>query len=306
MISCCWGDIMEEKILKATHQGKVVIGEKALNCAVLEDGTRILSKAAIFKAFGRTRRGRMKGDIRVPNMPSFIDAKNLQSFISEDLSHVLTNPIVYKSKNGQEAEGYNAEILPLICEVYLNARDNGSLTPQQQMLAIASDILVRSLSKVGIVALVDEATGYQYERARDELHQILKAYISEELLPWTKRFPDEFYKQLFRLHNWQYNPLSVKRPGYVGKLTMELVYNQLPPGVADELKNKTPKSQSGNYLKRLHQSLTEDIGNPHLDKQLASVITLMKISPNWRAFKAHFNKAFGGQLEMEEVIEMEE
>ena len=155
---------MEEKILKATHQGKVIIGERELNCAVLEDGTRILSKAAIFMAFGRTKRGRMKNEIRVPNMPSFIDAKNLQPFISEDLSMVLTNPIVYLTKNGKEAEGFKAEILPLLCDVYLTARDNSALTPSQQMLVIASDILVRSLSKVAILSKISlsKKIGYLY------------------------------------------------------------------------------------------------------------------------------------------------
>mgnify|MGYP003561277120 CR=1 FL=1 len=52
---------------------------------------------------------------------------------------------------------------------------------------------MRAFARVGITALVDEATGYQYERENDELQKILKAYISEELLPWQKRFPDIFY-----------------------------------------------------------------------------------------------------------------
>jgi len=293
-----------ERKLKATHYGTLKIGEKELNCAVLEDGTRVLFKSAIFKAFGRTKRGRTKNEVRVLNMPSFIDAKNLQPFMSKDLREMLINPVKYRAK-GKDMEGYRAEILPLLCDVYLSARQKDVLTPSQQQLAVVSEILVRSLSKVGIVALVDEATGYQYDRARNELQQILKAYISAELLPWTKRFPDEFYQQLFRLHKWQYNPLSIKRPGYVGKLTMELVYNQLPSGVAEELKKVTPKSESGNYTKRLHQSLSLDIGNEHLKKQLYEVIALMKISPNWRTFKAYFNKAFGGQLEMDETIELD-
>ncbi|MFA5345840.1 MAG: P63C domain-containing protein [Candidatus Omnitrophota bacterium] len=295
----------EDKILKATHFGILKIGEKELNCAVLEDGSRILLRKAVFGAFGRPERGNIKAGSRVPNMPSFIDANNLQPFISKDLIDLINLPVKYVSKTGKIMDGFKAEILPLLCDVYLNARDAGTLTKGQMPLSCASEILVRSLAKVGIIALVDEATGYQHERARDELQQILKAYISAELLPWTKRFPDEFYQHLFRLLKWQYNPLSVKRPGYVGTLTMELVYNQLPPGVADELKKITPKSVSGNYTKRFHQSLSLDIGNEHLKKQLYEVIALMKISPNWRTFKTYFNKAFGGQLEMDEVMELD-
>ena len=188
----------KNEILKATHFGIIKIGEKELNCAVLENGSRIISKSTVFKAFGRTKRGRKKDEIRVPskpNLPSFIDAKNLSIYITPELEDMLINPIKYKTKNGRIVEGFSAEIIPLLCDVYLQARIDGVLTAKQQSLALASEILVRSLSKIGIVALIDEATGYQYERDRDELQKILSLYISKELLPWTKRFPDEFYKQ---------------------------------------------------------------------------------------------------------------
>lgn len=293
-----------KKVLKATHFGALKIGEKELNCAVLEDGTRVLSNTAIFKAFDRPRKGKGK-EIYRTEMPSFIDANNLKPFINEVFGDGTGFSIEYIN-NGRILSGYKAEMLPLICEVYLKARDMGVLTTNQEPLAVAAEVLVRGLSKVGIIALIDEATGYQYDRQKDELQKILKAYIAPELLPWTKRFPDEFYENLFRLHGWQYNPLSVKKPSYVGKLTMDLVYNQLPPGVADELKNKTPKSKAGHYTKRFHQSLTSDIGEPHLEKQVAIVTTLMKISPNWRTFKSHFSRAFGGQLSIDEINTDEE
>lgn len=209
---------MDEKILKATHFGTLKIGEKELSCAVLEDGSRILSSTAIFKAFDRPRRGTAKGGPRAANMPSFMDAKNLQPYIQKNFGGRTNFAIKYKTKSGTIAQGYKAEILPIICDVYLAARNKGILLHSQIPLAAVSEILVRSLSKVGIIALIDEATGYQYDRARNELQQILRAYISAELLPWTKRFPNEFYQHLFRLLKWQYNPISVKRPGYVGTL----------------------------------------------------------------------------------------
>lgn len=292
---------LQDNIFKATHAGTLNIGERDLLCAVLEDKTRVISKTAIFKAFGRTKRGRKKDEIRVLNMPSFIDANNLQPFIDRDLQEVLV-PLTYINVHGKITTGYKAEILPLLCDVYLLAREAGVLTKQQIPLAIASEIIVRSLSKVGIIALVDEATGYQAERDRNELHKILEAYISRELMPWTKRFPDEFYKELFRLRGWQYNPLSIARPGYAGTLTNELVYEKLPPGVLDELKTKNPKTLGGNRRYRHHQFLTDDIGNLHLEKHLSSVITLMRISSNWAEFEHLFNKAFPGsetQLEIE-------
>jgi hypothetical protein len=146
---------------------------------------------------------------------------------------------------------------------------------------------------VGITALVDEATGYQEERDKQELQRILAAYIAKELLPWTKRFPDEFYENLFRLRGWQYRPLSVRRPLLVGKLTAQLVYEKLPPGVLDELRRVNPVDEETRRRKhKHHQFLTDDIGNPHLQKQLVAVTTLMKVSANWREFKRNFARAF--------------
>ncbi|WP_051240022.1 P63C domain-containing protein [Pontibacillus halophilus] len=210
------------------------------------------------------------------------------------------NPVNYRAKNGREVEGYKANIIPFLCNVYLAARLDGVLTKQQESLAKASEILVRSLSKLGIVALVDEATGYQEERDRSELQKLLSKYISKELLPWTKRFPDEFYKQLFRLRGWDYPTPSSKKPGIVGIYTNKYVYDHLPPGVKEELQKNNPVVAPGRRRWRHHQFLTEDIGNIHLEKHLLKVTTLMQASDNWEEFNKKFNRVFGlvDQLEL--------
>lgn len=283
------------EILKATHFGIIKIGEKDLKCAVLEDGTRILNKATIFTAFGRQPGGRRKDDIRVPskpNLPSFIDAKNLAPFITLELENMLVNPIKYKTKNGRIVDGYSAEILPLLCDVYLEARMANKLTAKQLNIAKASEILVRSLSKVGIVALVDEATGYQRDRDREELQKILSLYISKELLPWTKTFPDEFYKQMFRLKNWSYPTPDAKRPGVVGKYTNKYVYDMLPPGVKEDLQKRNPIIKPGRRKNKLFQYLSKDVGYQHLREHLLQVIALMKASSDWEQFNTLFNRTF--------------
>lgn len=288
-------ELSKEQILKATHFGIIKIGEKELKCAVLENGSRIINKTTVFTAFGRTQRGRKKDEIRVPskpNLPSFIDANNFTPYITPELEDMLINPIKYKTKNGRPVEGFPAEIIPLLCDVYLQARIDGVLTTQQQSLALASEILVRSLSKIGIVALVDEATGYQYDRDRDELQKILSLYIAKEYLPWTKKFPDEFYKQMFRLKNWTYPRPNSKRPGIVGTYTNKYVYDLLPPGVKEELQKVNPTVKPGQRKYKHHQFLTEDIGNDHLKNHLLKVITLMQVSKNWKDFNILFSRAF--------------
>ena len=295
------------KPLKATHEGKIRIGDVDLNVAVLEDGTRIITQSAVFKAFGRTKRGRSKDDIRVLNRPAFIDARNLQPFIDDGLDSVL-NLIEYQSLSGSVNDGYDATILPKLCRVYLDARESKKLVTQQLPLARASEILLMSLANVGITALVDEATGYQYDREKDALQVILKAYITDELLRWQKMFPDTFYYEIFRLKKWDFTVSGIKkRPGVIGRWTNELIYKQLPKGVLDELKSKTPKSQEGNYTARFFQSLTPDIGHPALTAQIYKVIGLMNISNTWDEFKSHFNKMVdraNGQMEIDfDVVE---
>jgi hypothetical protein len=294
---------LDQVVSTATHQGKITIGDKELNCAVLEDGSRIISRNAIFSAFGRTKRGRKIGEIRVtdmPALPSFIDANNLLPYIGDELMELLQLKVTYKSENGRIIEGYKAEIIPLLCDVYLSARMDNILTKQQENLATASEILVRSLSKIGIVALVDEATGYQTDRDREELQKLLAAYISEELLPWTKRFPDEFYKEMFRLRGWEYPKPAGKRPSIVGIYTNKYVYDLLPPGVKEELQQKNPVDSTGRRKWKHHQLLSQEIGNTHLEKHLIKVITLMQAADTWKEFQKKFNRVFN-IVEMEQV-----
>jgi hypothetical protein len=222
----------------------------------------------------------------------YLAQKSLKSFIykGKDAGHF--EPIICY-KGDAKINGYEATVLADICDGFLEARKKIHLSPRQQIIADQCEILIRGFARVGIIALVDEATGYQYDREKDELQKVLSAYISEELLPWQKKFPDEFYKEIFRLNGWNFTVSGIKnRPGVIGTWTKQLVYNLLPKGVLKELENKTPKSAAGNKTARLHQSLSIDIGNPHLEKQLISVITLMNVSNTWKEFLKLFQKKF--------------
>lgn len=284
----------EDNLKQATHEGTLPIGSVNLKVAVLEDGTRVLNRAGVFRAFGRTRRGRALSETtRVKDYPSFIDAQNLQPYISADLAKELTE-FKYRSKSGKAVvNGFDAKILPEVCDVYLRAREDGALVKQQMHLAIASEIIVRSLSKVGILALVDEATGYQAERDKEELQKILAAYIEEELQPWVKRFPNEFYQQIYRLKGWEFKPHTQKRNQQVGKLTNQLVYELLPDGVLDELRAKNPVlDDKKRRAHKHHQFLTINVGNPNLERHLSQLIVLMRISRDWTEFEEHMLEAF--------------
>lgn len=281
----------------ANYEGEIILGDKKLPCAVLSDNTRVLSATSIFGAFDRPRKGKSSEDYRVDRMPSFINANNLQPFVNKELEQ-WTELIEYEDKNGRKKTGYNAHILRGLCKVYIDARKEKALLKSQERFADIAENILYALSDVGIIALVDEATGYQHDREKDELQKILAAYISPELLPWQKRFPDAYYQQLFRLNSWDYTVKGVKkRPGVIGKWTNILIYNELPNGVLSELKKRTPKSQSGNNTARYHQLLTLDVGEPNLTAQINQILALFRISDNmeqmWNLFEKLKNRKHG-------------
>lgn len=277
------------EVYECTHKGDLEIGEKRISCAVLSNDKRIITQTALFDAFDRPR----KGEKRIEGLPSIVGAKNLIPFITDEL-RLKSEPVHYYLQNGKVTAGYDAEFIPLICELYLVANENGALLESQEKMVIQAGILIRALAKVGITALIDEATGYQYDRENNALQEILKAYIAEDFLKWQSRFPRKYYQELYRLYDWDYDPLSMKHPQYLGRFTNEYVYDHLPPGILEELRNKNPKNNKGNRIKRHHQFLTGDIGVPHLEKHITKLITIMELSDNAEHFKNNFNRVFKG------------
>jgi len=280
------------KTPKAVHEGTLNIAEFKIRAYNLDSGERVLSRIDFLKALGRT--GKAKGGRqfdRESTLPVFITANNLKPHISSELIEDST-PINFIDLLGNKSIGYKAKLLPSICYVFLDADDNGDIYKTQEHIVKRCKELVRGFSIVGIIALVDEATGYQDVRRRNELNEILQAYIAPELMSWTKRFPDDFYKEIFRLNNWPYNPRTVKRPGVIGTWTNTYIYKQLPTGVLKELKSQTPKNTKGKRVHQFHRLLTADVGNPHLEKQLVATMALLRAAPNWSIFKGMFARSF--------------
>jgi P63C domain len=207
------------KPVKATHDGTLRIGAAEMQCANLPDGRRVVSETAILSALGRgysgyySQRDAAKPEVAVPR---YLSPAVLRPYIPQDLAEMIASPIAYIPKGGTGvAKGVPAEALPLICDVWIKARDAGKLTAKQAEAADAAEILRKGLQNTGIIALVDEATGYQYDRARTALADILEAFISKELARWAKTFSDDFYKELFRLRGWNVASFQ-KRPGGPG------------------------------------------------------------------------------------------
>jgi hypothetical protein len=289
------GVLMNEKIKRAHFRGELRFGEVRIPCFVLEDSTRILSGRGVTGSVGLTGRGQGIG--------RFLSSKSLIPFISNELRLAIENPILYVVGKGKRPYfGYEANILPEICNAVLQAEQADKLPPHQKHMAVQARILIKALSTVGIIALIDEATGYDKVRDREALQKILEKYIRKDLAEWAKRFPDEFYGQMFRLKGWQWQGMKINRPSIVGHYTNDLVYERLAPGVLPELQRLNPPDDFGRRRHKHHQWLTDDIGHPALAKHLAGIVALMRASSNWDKLMRLVKRAFpksGDQIDLD-------
>jgi hypothetical protein len=232
---------MNEQLPRATHSGELEIGGLRVPCAVLADGTRVLTETDFMENMGMYRSGalsvrRKDGENRGARIPLYLAFKNIKPFVDKHLGDVHLTHIKYRTEKGSVAHGISAELIPKICEVWLDAKQAGVLGRRQLHIAEKAEIVIRALAYVGIIALVDEATGYQEIRDRNALQAILDKYLRKELAAWAKRFPDSFYEQMFRLRGWQWRGMKINRPSVVGHYTNDVVYARLAPGVLDELR----------------------------------------------------------------------
>lgn len=282
-----WSESVSEAVCGSADQ-PLRIGDIEIECYVLDDGTRVLTQASFLEALGRHRKANVRREGGNDPLPPILQGKAIYPFISQEIRDKAA-PITFRLPSGGRASGYNAELLPAVCEVYLRARDATALPKNQEHVADQAYILIRGLAHVGIIALVDEATGYQEVRAKNALARILEAFIAKELQAWVQTFPEDFYKELFRLRGLEY-PESTVRPQYFGNLTNDIVYRRLAPGVLAELKRVTPRDEAGRRRHKYFQHLTSNLGYPKLREHLGSIVTLMKLSDDWPDFMGKLDR----------------
>lgn len=270
------------------------IGEIAIPCYVLDDETRVLSHRGMVAGIGMSWGTRGSGDAAGVGLPGFLSGSRISPFVSKELLAVVENPVKFRLPSGRTmAFGYPATILADICDVVLSARKAGALQKQQEHIADRCEILVRGFARVGIIALVDEATGFQRDRTANALAKILEAFVAKELQRWVKTFPPEYYEQIFRLRDMEYAKDTVQRPRYFGILTNDIIYDRLAPGVMEELEKVNPKNEETGRRKSRHfQWLTNNVGYPKLREHLGAVIATMKLSADWHDFKAKLDKNY--------------
>lgn len=278
-----------DEILKATHQGELELNGIELPCYVLTDGSRVLS--------GRGMQSALElGQSRGQKIQQLASNKSIKPLIDNELELGIFQPIVFETPFKLKANGYEATVLVDLCNVLLEARKKKVLPKPYKEVADRAEILIRSFAKTGIIALVDEATGYQYDREKDALQKIMKAIVSDEILTYQKQFHLSFYKEIYRLWGIPFTEKNIKKkPQFIGHLTNKYVYSNFPAGtiVLQKLKSKTPRTKGGNRKYKFHQSLTKDKGREILKKTLYTVEALASISKNKKQFNRLIKEKYG-------------
>ena len=261
----------------AKWKGKINLGGEDIDCYVLDTGERVIALRATVKAIA---------EVESSALADYIGAKAIKPFIDSNL--ILAELIEFSIPGTQfKSQGLKTEHFELICRGYVQALyQNAQLTDRQRQIAIKCAVLTAGLTRTGLDALIDEATGYQYERAEDALQVKLRAFIAEELRAWEKTFPDELWEEFGRLTGWS-TPLQ-SRPKWWGKLVIELIYDTLDEDVAKYLKENKPAAGV-----HWHRQLTENLGVRQLVSRCWEVIGVAKTCETMHELRSRVAHHYG-------------
>lgn len=253
--------------------GTLHLGDAELECHVLSDLRRVFTQGQVVRA-----------------LTGGTDTSDLQRYLRRNPlfdGHILAGPIPFKIPGiPTEGKGLDAEQFIEICDLYIEAYEQGKLRPSQHPMAKRAQAFVRASAKVGIIALIDEVTGYQKVRAKRALELKLQAFIADEMQEWAVMFPEEFWFELARLEGIRYSPRN--RPLRWGKYVMAFVYDAIDEDVGRELRKKNPNPH---FLQNHHQWL-QKFGRDKVRDQILQDVVLMKSCDTIEEFKAKFARVF--------------
>jgi hypothetical protein len=268
------------------------IADIEVPCYVLDDGRRVVATNGMLDTLNIARGGSMKGGMS--RLELFVSGKLIKPFISKELFERVQTPIKFRIGHNI-AYGYDSDTLIDIAEAVIQADNAGKLQKQQAGIAYQCRVITSSLTRIGLIALIDEATGHQLKRDKDELQQILTAYLLPEHRPWMQTIPDEFTNEIYRVYGWK-RQANNRGPRYAGKLIRQLIYEKLPKPVLPALDEANPTNKKYQRKHRHHQFLTDKQGLDHFRSQVITIMTLLRISKSKMEFNRHLESYFGSQM----------
>ncbi len=268
----------ETPLVKVTHYGTVHFGaDVECEALVLSTGERGFNRHQVMQVVG------LHKDSKADRFRSFLAeiAPNALTLLDKKGSQVVM-------PSGQKANFVPCDVITDFAAGVIRQAVTGKLHPQRQGLIEPCLAIQESLAKVGISALIDEATGYQYHRAPDALQDLFTRLLRNTASDWERRFHPEFYEALYHLFGWYYDPARPNKPKpfIVGKITLQWVYEPVfPAEILIEIKER----QGSN---KMHQWLTTEGGLRLLEQQRDAVMMIARVSIDHRDFENRCAVAF--------------
>lgn len=279
----------EKPLMKVTHYGTIHFGaDVECEAIVLADGRRGFNRRQLVAIAGFT--GNVTGS-RFGHFLAEISPNALK--IYEDTSSKVSMP------NGATANFISCDVVPEFASGVIHQALDGTLHPQRRMLIAPCLKIQDSLARVGIVALIDEATGYQYHRAPDALQDLFARLIRNTAADWERRFHPDYYQAIYKLFGWQYDQTVSQRPHIIGKITLQWVYEPVfPPEILVAIKERQSSE-------KMHQWLTDEGGLKLMEKQRDAVMMIARSSADHQDFEARCSVAFFRRGQMSILYPME-
>ncbi|POP53101.1 P63C domain-containing protein [Zhongshania marina] len=277
--------------LVAEREGQLELGGWLIDCHHLSNGRRVITQRSFTDIIGLKRGTKKAGD----KLAGFLNIPALKSENIARLSEKIQNPVIFKMSSGPTAFGYEGDLLIEFCKAILEARRAGYMTTAaEKRYAMSCEAFVVSCAKVGIMALIDEATGYSQDKAKDEYRALFTEFIRAEMREWEKEFPQQFFDMIYRLYGIPRT--KGNHPQFFGGFIRKYVYQPLAASngaILEQLDVKNPVVFGlGGRKYRMHQFLTEEIGVPALREHLWQVIGIGASVRSKESFSTHFKRAF--------------
>lgn len=289
-----WDDTLPKAVSGGVDR-PIRIADIEVPCYVLDDGRRVITTNGMLQTMQMARGGSMVAGMN--RFELFVSRDRIKPYVSEELHERIRNPIRFRIDR-TVAYGFESDTLIDIAEAVIRADNAGQLQKQQAAIAHQCRVITSSLTRIGLIALIDEATGHQEKRDSDELQQILTAYLLPEHRPWMQTIPSEFTSEIYRVYGWKRTPDN-RGPRYAGKLIRQLIYERMPKPVLPALDEANPTNAKYQRKHRHHQFLTDQQGLDHFRTLTITVMTLLRISKNKAEFKRHLRQYFGDQMEFD-------
>lgn len=259
--------------------------------------------------------------LRLMSMDSFFDITGIARRVKSPLDafcRLLNHPMIRTEASDRlldrfrtgyvldlKSEGpmfVDCRVVTDFCRLMLRLRECGKLGESYLRYAQNCEKFMVGLADTGLVALIDEATGYAKKR-RDEYQRLFLAFIRDERSDWVKEFPDSFFAGIYKIYNLE--KIGRNHPQFFGGFIAKYVYWPLADSkgaILEKLREKDPYVKVGTRRYKLHQFLTQEIGKPALHDHLVRIGLLLDMSRNKNDFRRQFQKAFpraGDQMEFD-------